>query len=96
MPHTYHFADLREVFAKANEEKSGDNLAGIAAASESERVAAKRKLADLTLREILRQPLLDPDRDDVSRLILDSFREDRKSTRLNSSHLSVSRMPSSA
>jgi ethanolamine ammonia-lyase large subunit len=76
MPHTYHFADLREIFAKANEEKSGDKLAGIAATSESERVAAKRKLADLTLREILRQPLIDPDQDEVSRLILDSFREE--------------------
>ena len=35
------FADLREVFAKANEEKSGDQLAGIAAETERERVAAK-------------------------------------------------------
>ena len=35
------FADLREVFAKANEEKSGDQLAGLAAATERERVAAK-------------------------------------------------------
>ena len=38
----FHFADLRELFAKANEEKSGDQLAGIAARSERERVAAKR------------------------------------------------------
>ena len=43
------FADLREVFAKANEEKSGDQLAGLAARSERERVAAKVVLADLTL-----------------------------------------------
>ena len=48
------FSDLRELFAKANEEKSGDRLAGLAAESESERVAAKRKLADLTLAEIVR------------------------------------------
>src|SRR6202035_3634002 len=41
--------------------------------SERERVAAKRKLADLTLGEIVRQPLIDPDHDEVSRLILDSF-----------------------
>jgi len=66
------FADLRELFAKANEEKSGDQLAGIAARSERERVAAKRCLADLSLEEILRQPLIDPDDDDVSQLILET------------------------
>src|SRR5579864_3564913 len=67
------FADLRELFAKANEEKSGDELAGIAARSERERVAAKRRLADLSLDEILRQPLIDPEEDNVSRLILDTY-----------------------
>src|SRR5580658_3659542 len=67
------FSDLRELFAKANQEKSGDQLAGIAARSERERVAAKRKLADLSLAEIVQQPLIDPDTDEVSRLILDSF-----------------------
>ncbi|MGD0962578.1 MAG: ethanolamine ammonia-lyase subunit EutB [Candidatus Acidiferrales bacterium] len=76
MAETYRFADLREILAKANEEKSGDRLAGIAARSESERIAAKRKLADLTLGEILQQPLIDPDEDDVSRLTLDSFSEE--------------------
>jgi ethanolamine ammonia-lyase large subunit len=76
MAETHTFADLREIFAKANEEKSGDQLAGIAARSESERVAAKRKLADLALGEILKQPLIDTDQDDVSRLILDTFNED--------------------
>src|SRR5258708_12260913 len=69
----FSFSDLRELFAKANEEKSGDQLAGIAARSERERVAAKRNLADLTLAEIIRRPLIDPDDDDVSRLILDTF-----------------------
>jgi ethanolamine ammonia-lyase large subunit len=73
MPERFAFSDLREVFAKANEEKSGDRLAGIAAGSESERVAAKRRLADLTLTEIVQQPLIDPDEDDVSRLILESY-----------------------
>ena len=69
----FHFADLRELFAKANEEKSGDQLAGLAARSERERVAAKRKLCDLTLDEIVRRPLIDPAEDEVSRVILDSF-----------------------
>ncbi len=73
---TFEFADLREVFAKANEEKSGDQLAGIAARSESERVAAKLVLADLTLGEIVDHPLIDPESDEVSRLILDSLDED--------------------
>lgn len=65
----YHFADLREVFAKANEEKSGDRLAGIAADTERERVAAKRVLADVRLEEIAAQPLIDPSGDDVTRLL---------------------------
>lgn len=69
----FDFSDLRELFAKANEEKSGDQLAGIAARSERERIAAKRKLADLTLDEIVRRPLIDPSEDDVTRLILDTF-----------------------
>ncbi len=69
----FDFSDLRELFAKANEEKSGDQLAGIAARSERERVAAKRKLADLPLDEIVRHPLIDYSGDDVTRLILDTF-----------------------
>src|ERR1700719_2190942 len=61
MPEQFFFSDLRELFAKANEEKSGDRLAGIAAGSERKRVAAKRKLADLSLDN------------SVSKLILESF-----------------------
>jgi ethanolamine ammonia-lyase large subunit len=73
MHEQYVFSDLRELFAKANEEKSGDQLAGIAARSERERVAAKRRLADLSLAEILQQPLVDPDADEVTRLVLETF-----------------------
>src|SRR5580693_2524821 len=72
MPERFVFTDLRELFAKANEEKSGDQLAGLAAQSERERVAAKRKLADLTLAEIVERPLIDPADDDVSQLIFDT------------------------
>ena len=75
MPEAFSFPGLRELFAKANEEKSGDQLAGIAARSERERVAAKRKLADLPLAQIVQQPLIDPDQDDVARLIADSFNQ---------------------
>jgi ethanolamine ammonia-lyase large subunit len=64
--------DLKKVFAHANEEKSGDQLAGIAARSEQERVTAKCALADISLAEIVANPLIDPDHDDVSRLILET------------------------
>lgn len=67
------FTDLRDLLAKANEAKSGDALAGIAARSERERVAAKLALADVPLQQIIDQPLIDPDQDDVSRLLLDTF-----------------------
>src|SRR5580658_2025387 len=77
MPERFVFSDLRELFAKANEVKSGDQLAGIAARSERERVAAKRQLADLSLDEIVRNPLIDPHQDDVSRLILESFDQEK-------------------
>src|SRR5215475_1754857 len=73
MRESFHFAELRELFAKANEEKSGDQLAGLAAHSERERVAAKRRLADLTLNEIIQEPLISPDEDEVCRLILDTY-----------------------
>jgi ethanolamine ammonia-lyase large subunit len=67
------FSDMKELLAKSNETKSGDELAGIAARSERERVAAKWALADVTLGEIVNQPVIDPDLDDVSRLILETL-----------------------
>ena len=72
----FSFADLRELLAKANETKSGDQLAGIAATSERERVAAKIALAEVTVGEIIQRPMIDPDQDDVSKLLLTSLRED--------------------
>ena len=69
--------DLKILFAHANEEKSGDQLAGIAARSEQERVAAKSALADLSLAEIVANPLIDPDKDDISRLILETHDQER-------------------
>jgi ethanolamine ammonia-lyase large subunit len=73
MTERFSFGNLRDLFAKANEEKSGDHLAGLAARSERERVAAKQKLAELSLAEIVDQPLIDPADDDVSDLILQTF-----------------------
>ena len=72
MSERFSFSSLRELLAKANEEKSGDQLAGIAAASGRERVAAKQALADLPLVEFLNDPLIPPETDEVSRLILDT------------------------
>lgn len=66
---SFTFANLRELLAKANEEKSGDQLAGLAAASARERVAAKWALAEVTLAEIVANPVIDPEQDDVSKLI---------------------------
>ncbi|HEX3092801.1 MAG TPA: ethanolamine ammonia-lyase subunit EutB [Candidatus Angelobacter sp.] len=80
MPERFHFRDLRDLFAKANEEKSGDQLAGLAARSEQERVAAKYALADLPLQEIVENPLVPPEEDDVSRLILETHDQQTFST----------------
>ncbi|AFC28298.1 EutB [Paenibacillus mucilaginosus 3016] len=72
----YEFADLKEVMAKANEERSGDALAGIAARDLTERIAAKFVLADTTLEYIRGHPLLPPECDEVSRLIEEGVDED--------------------
>ncbi|QWU16950.1 Ethanolamine ammonia-lyase heavy chain [Paenibacillus sophorae] len=73
--YTYHFNSLKEILAKANEEKSGDQLAGIGAADARERIAAKFVLADLTLSEIRSDPLLPPEEDEVSRVIEEAIDE---------------------
>src|SRR5262249_7610977 len=67
------FASLAEVMAKANEEKSGDRLAGVAAADARERVAAKTVLAELPLRTFVEEPLLAPERDELTRAFLDGL-----------------------
>lgn len=67
----YAFAGLKEVLAKASPARSGDQLAGIAAGSARERVAAMRVLADLPLRRFLEEPLIPYEVDEVTRLILD-------------------------
>ncbi|GAB6043874.1 ethanolamine ammonia-lyase subunit EutB [Endothiovibrio diazotrophicus] len=68
---TYHFRDLKDLMAKASPAKSGDALAGIAAATEEERIAAKFALADLPLTAFLREALIPYEDDAVTRLILD-------------------------
>ncbi|WP_455675904.1 ethanolamine ammonia-lyase subunit EutB [Pradoshia sp.] len=73
--HVYSFSSLKEVFAKANEEKSGDRLAGIAAESVQERIAAKKLLSTWTLGEIRDNPMLAPNEDEVSRIIEEQIDE---------------------
>ena len=68
----YAFADLKTLLARASPPRSADQLAGIAAASEEERAVAQWILADLPLRRFLEEPLIAPERDEVSRLIFDS------------------------
>ncbi len=68
---TYQFRDLREVMAKANEEKSGDRLAGIAAEDAQERVAAKAVLAQATLHDLYENPAVPYEEDEVTRTIQD-------------------------
>ncbi|MCW1915048.1 ethanolamine ammonia-lyase subunit EutB [Luteolibacter sp. GHJ8] len=67
----YQFRDLRTLMAKATPHRSGDVLAGLAAESAEERVAAQYLLADLPLAHFLENPLIPYDEDEVTRLILD-------------------------
>lgn len=69
----FKFGSIKEVLAKANEEKAGDALAGIAAHTELERVAAKSVLAELTLEAIRNEPVVPYEEDNVTRLIDDSI-----------------------
>ncbi|MGH9551573.1 MAG: ethanolamine ammonia-lyase subunit EutB [Terriglobales bacterium] len=63
------FSSLKEVLARANEPKSGDTLAGIAAASEIERVAAKQVLSEITLEELRHNPVVPIEEDEISAAI---------------------------
>ena len=67
----YQFKDLKEVLGKANEEKSGDILAGIAASSALERIAAKEVLSNVLLADLFENPVVPYEIDDVTRLNLD-------------------------
>lgn len=72
---TYQFRDLKDVMAKANEEKSGDRLAGVAAETVQERIAAKTVLSELLLEDIRNHPLIAPEEDEVSRIIEEDINE---------------------
>ena len=72
---TYEFSGVKQVLAKANEEKTGDKLAGLAAQSAQERVAAKVVLSALTLHDLRESPAVPYEQDEVTRIIQDDVNE---------------------
>ena len=70
--HTYMYASLKDLLAKATPPRSGDVLAGVAAASAQERVAAQLALAEVPLLTFLNEALVPYEADEVTRLIIDS------------------------
>lgn len=72
---TYEFPDVRVLMGKANEEKSGDRLAGVAAESAAERIAARLVLAELPLWVLRQNPAVPYEQDEVTRVIQDAVDE---------------------
>lgn len=73
--HMYEFKTLKEVLAKANEEKSGDRLAHLAAETAQERVAAKVVLSQIQLSDLRNHPAVPYETDEVTRIIQDDVNE---------------------
>src|ERR1700719_2942224 len=73
--HTYRFDDLKALLAKASPLHSGDVLAGIAAESDIERIAARAALADVPLTHFCTETVVPYEDDDVTRLIIDTHDE---------------------
>jgi ethanolamine ammonia-lyase large subunit len=73
---TYHFNSLRELLGKASPLRSGDQLAGLAADTQEERVAARFALADLPLLTFLSEAIVPYESDEVTRLIFDTHSRD--------------------
>lgn len=69
----FSFASLKEVLARANELRSGDRQAGLAARSMREMAAAKRVLAGVTMKELRENPSVPYERDEVTRVVEDSL-----------------------
>ncbi|MDP1746076.1 MAG: ethanolamine ammonia-lyase subunit EutB, partial [Bacteroidota bacterium] len=70
---TYRFGSVKEVLAKANPPKSGDDLAGVSAREPVERVAARAVLAEITLAELRQHPVVPSEVDEITRLVEDSL-----------------------
>ena len=73
--HVYEFKSLKEVLAKANEFRSGDELAGVSALTAEERVAAKAVLAEVKLSDLRNNPVVPYEEDEVTRIIQDDVNE---------------------
>jgi ethanolamine ammonia-lyase large subunit len=69
---SYVFGDLRELLAKATPPRSGDRLAGVAAESAEQMIAARMALAEVPLKQFLNEAVIPYEDDEVTRLILDS------------------------
>src|SRR5919197_2866702 len=72
---TYEFPDIRLLMGKANEVKSGDQLAGVAAETAAERVAARFILAEMPLWVLRQSPAIPYEQDEVTRVIQDAVQE---------------------
>src|SRR5258706_461783 len=72
---TYQFNDLKTLMAKATPFRSGDALAGVAAETYHERVAAQMCLADVSLKTFLNEVLIPYEADEITRLIIDTHDE---------------------
>ncbi len=71
----YSFKSVKDVLAKANEEKSGDTLAGISANSTEERIAAKIVVSEMSLSDLRNNPVVPYEDDEITRVIQDSLDE---------------------
>ncbi len=69
----YQFKDLKDLLGKANELKSGDQLAGLAATNTRERIAAKFVLSDIALSNLFEAPSVPYEKDEITRLAIDSL-----------------------
>jgi ethanolamine ammonia-lyase large subunit len=74
------FADLRDLLAKATPPRSGDRLAGIAAETAEQMIAARMALAEVPLRQFLHEAVVPYEDDEVTRLIIDGHDADAFST----------------
>lgn len=70
--HSYVFDDLRDLLAKATPPRSGDRLAGVAAETAEQMIAARMALADVPLKQFLHETVVPYEDDEVTRLIIDS------------------------
>ena len=94
---TFRFGSVKEVLAKANPPKSGDDLAGVSARDPVERVAARAVLSQLTLREIRENPVVPYEEDELTRIVEDTLDEQayprRRGTSRSASSASGSSTP---